>query len=68
VVKKPANRVEVKKAVEKQYKVKVLNVNMINTRGKQKNFGRITGKTSPIRKAVVTLKKGESIKGLTEVA
>lgn len=67
LVYKNSNKVEVKKAVEREYKVKVLRVNMINNLGKVKNFGRIQGKTSPIRKAVVTLKQGESIKGLTDV-
>ncbi|MBI3232141.1 MAG: 50S ribosomal protein L23 [Candidatus Doudnabacteria bacterium] len=68
VVKNNANKVEVKKAVELKYKVKVTQVNMINTQGKTKNFGRTMGRTSDFRKAIVTLRKGESIKGLTDVA
>ncbi len=68
VVKNKANKVEVKKAVEKKHKVKVVSVNIVNNKGKMKNFGRISGKRSDFKKAVVTLKKGDSIKGLTEVA
>ncbi len=64
---KSANKVEVKKAVEKHYKVRVIQVNMVNTQGKLKNFGRIAGKTSGFKKAIVTLKKGDTIKGLTDV-
>lgn len=64
---KSANKVEVKKAVEKHYKVRVVQVNMVNTQGKLKNFGRIAGKTSGFKKAIVTLKKGDTIKGLTDV-
>jgi large subunit ribosomal protein L23 len=67
LVKPEANKVEVKKAVESQYKVKVTSVNMVNTLGKFKNFGRTLGKRSDFKKAIVTLKAGDSIKGLTDV-
>lgn len=68
VVGKKANKVEVKKAVEAFYKVKVLRVNMISVQGKDKMFGRTPGRTSDFKKAIVTLKQGDSIKGLTDVA
>ena len=68
VVKKKANKVEVKKAVESKYQVKVTQVNMVNTQGKTKSFGRTPGRTADFRKAIVTLKEGDSIKGLTDVA
>ncbi|MBL8030121.1 MAG: 50S ribosomal protein L23 [Candidatus Doudnabacteria bacterium] len=61
LVKQSANKIEVKKAVEKNYKVHVTQVNIINNKAKAINFGRTTGKRSPFKKAVVTLKKGESI-------
>ncbi len=67
LVKPGANKVVVKKAVESQYKVKVTSVNMVNTLGKFKNFGRTVGKRSDFKKAIVTLKAGDSIKGLTDV-
>ena len=60
-VKKEANKVEIKKAVESVYKVKVVQVNILNTEGKKRNYGRTSGKMSDFKKAVVTLKKGDSI-------
>jgi large subunit ribosomal protein L23 len=67
LVAKAANKVEVKKAVEGAYKVKVTQVNMINNQGKSRNFGRTKGTTSDFKKAIVTLKKGDKIEGLTDV-
>lgn len=64
---KKANKVEIKKAVERMYKVKVVNVNIVNNRGKTKTSGRIVGRTSGFKKAVVTLKKGDKIEGVTEI-
>src|SRR3990167_1773685 len=63
VVKKKANKVEVKKAVESKYQVRVVQVNMVNTQGKTKSFGRTPGRTAAFRKAIVTLKEGDTIKG-----
>jgi len=51
------NKVELRKAVEKQYGVKVASVNMINVKGKYRRFGRNYGETSGFKKAVVTLTK-----------
>lgn len=56
-----ANKVLVRKAVEKVYGVKVDDVNISKVRGKVKTSGRIIGRTSNWKKAVVTLKKGETI-------
>lgn len=67
LVKRKTNKVEVKKAVEGKYKVKVTMVNMINNLGKTRNVGRMAGRTSDFKKAIVTLKKGDAIKGLTDV-
>ena len=56
-----ANKVEVKKAIEALFSVKVVKVNIITLPGKQKRaFGR-PGQTKPWKKAVVTLKQGDSI-------
>jgi large subunit ribosomal protein L23 len=57
-----ANKIEIKRAVETLFKVNVTNVNTLNRMGKKKrertqNFGR----TAAWKKAVVTLKDGESI-------
>jgi len=55
------NKVEVKKAIEALFSVKVLKVNMVSLPGKKKRtFGR-PGATKPWKKAVVTLKEGDSI-------
>jgi large subunit ribosomal protein L23 len=67
VVAKGTNKVEVKKAVEAAYKVKVTQVNVINNHGKKRNFGRTKGVTADFKKAIVTLKKGDKIEGLTDV-
>ncbi|UUV20311.1 50S ribosomal protein L23 [Myroides sp. JBRI-B21084] len=65
VVAKKANKVEIKKAVEKAYGVSVLDVNtMIYRADRTTKFtksGMITGKTSAYKKAIVTLKEGDSI-------
>ncbi len=66
VVAKQANKVEVKKAIEKSYKVTVTQVNIINTEGKKRNYGRTNGKMSDFKKAIVTLKAGQKIEGVTE--
>ncbi len=63
-VSRKANKISVRNAVEKVFGVKVARVNMISVKGKPKNFGRITSRTSPWKKAVVTLRKGEIIQGL----
>jgi large subunit ribosomal protein L23 len=67
LVAKDANKVEVKKAVEAAYKVKVTQVNVINNHGKKRNFGRTKGVTADFKKAIVTLKAGDKIEGLTDV-
>lgn len=61
LVNNKANKVEVKKAVEKNYKVNVTQVNIVNNKAKAVTFGRFTGKRSPFKKAIVSLKKGQSI-------
>ncbi len=54
-----ANKIEVKAAVEKLFKVKVEEVRLINVRGKIKRMGRTAGKRRDWRKAYVRLKEGE---------
>lgn len=57
-----ANKIEVKKAVEEAFKVKVNGVNIVNIRPQsRKRFGRTTGKISGYRKAYITLAPGEKI-------
>lgn len=66
VVSAGANKIEVKKAVEAVYDVHVVKVNILNTKGKHRNYGKTSGRTSDWKKAVVTLKDGEKISGLAE--
>lgn len=61
VVDKRANKIEIKKALEDAFKVKVASVNVINLLGKKKRLGRFTGKRPDWKKAIITLKKGEKL-------
>ena len=56
-----ANKIEIKKAIEEIYGVTPIAVNVMNKRGKFVRFGRKTGRTKDTKKAIVTLKKGDSI-------
>ena len=56
------NKIQVARAVEATFKVKVTDVNMLIAKGKVKKFRQITGTRRNIKKAIVTLKKGDSIK------
>ena len=56
-----ANKIEMKKAIEAAFGVKVEKVNTLNTKAKSKRVGRYTGKTKTYKKAFVTLKDGETI-------
>lgn len=58
-----ANKIEVKAAVEKLFKVHVVEVRTINVHGKMKRVGRYSGKTPDRKKAIVTLKAGDRIEG-----
>jgi large subunit ribosomal protein L23 len=56
-----ANKPMIKQAVEKAFKVSVTGVNVVTMRGKTRRMGRRLIKTSPWKKAVVTLKPGDKI-------
>ncbi len=56
-----ANKIEIKDAVEKFFKVEVMNVNTINIAGKKKRVGKYVGKRSDWKKAYVTLKEGNKV-------
>lgn len=56
-----ANKIEVKKAIEKIFSVNVKEVNTIRQRGKNKRMGRFEGKRPDWKKAIVVLQKGQSI-------
>lgn len=56
-----ANKIEIAKAIEHIFAVKVLAVNTIRMRGKPKRLGRYSGKRPDWKKAVVTLREGDRI-------
>ena len=58
-----ANKIEIRKAVEDLFKVKVLSVNTIHMRGKSKRMGKKEGVRPDWKKAIVTLAPGEKISG-----
>lgn len=60
-VAKEANKVEIKKAVEEIFKVKVDRVTTMNYMGKTKRMGKYEGKRPDWKKAIVKLKEGEKI-------
>jgi large subunit ribosomal protein L23 len=60
-VHKLANKIEIKHAIETLLKAKVLNVQIMNVRGKRRRVGRNVGKKPDWKKAIVKLAPGESI-------
>jgi len=65
IVKKTANKIQIKKAVETMYGVTVESVNTLRYSGKQRSrftkTGKVAGKTNSYKKAVVTLVKDDKI-------
>ena len=72
-VEKHSNKLEIKKAVEEKFKVKISKVATLNIKGKNKNMTirsnghilRTSGNRSSWKKAIITLEKGFSIDMLT---
>lgn len=60
-VDRKSNKIEIGKAIEEIYKVKVGSVNTVTMRGKLKRVRYTVGKTSDWKKAIVTLKDGSKI-------
>jgi len=60
-VARAATKTEIKDAVEQLFKVKVTAVNTMVTKGKTKRFRGIAGRRRDVKKAVITLKDGDSI-------
>lgn len=61
VVNRDANKIEIKEAVQKIFKVEVKEVNTVNMAGKTKRVGKNLGKRSNWKKAYVTLKEGSNV-------
>jgi len=60
-VRRDANKIEIQSAVERLFKVKVLQVRTSNVLGKIKRLGRRYGKRPDWKKAIVTLREGDRI-------
>ncbi len=56
------NKIEINKAIQELYGVTPVAVNIINLGGKKVRYGRVEGKTKKWKKAVITLREGETIK------
>ena len=56
-----ATKIEIKEAVEKLFKVDVVEVRTLNMTVKKKRVGRYTGLSNRCKKAIVTLKAGQTI-------
>lgn len=56
-----ANKIEIRKAVEAVFNVKVKSVTTLRTMGKFKRMGKYVGKRPDYKKAIVTLREGETI-------
>ena len=56
-----ANRIEIKRAVEQIFNVKIADIRSMNVSGKAKRRGRIMGKRRNWKKAIVTLEEGHDI-------
>ncbi|MDR3354410.1 MAG: 50S ribosomal protein L23 [Synergistaceae bacterium] len=56
-----ANKIEIRRAVEDVFKVKVVSVHTIKVHSRPKRMGRFSGRTRSWKKAIVTLLPGERI-------
>ncbi len=56
-----SNKIEIKKAVEDIYRVKVNKVNIVSMRGKEKRVRYKRGRTPDWKKAIITLEEGNTI-------
>lgn len=60
-INKNTNKIELKNAIESIFNVSVENINTLNVKGKKKRLGRYEGKRPDWKKAIVTLKEGDTI-------
>ncbi len=67
-VRRTANKIQIKDAIQSLFKVGVLDVNTMVLRGKEKRMGRGYAKLRNWKKAIVTLKPGDEIQFFDEKA
>ena len=56
-----ANKLEIKEAIEKIFKVNVTSIRTLNVKPKKRRVGRYYGLTNRTKKAIVTLQEGQTI-------
>ena len=56
-----ANKIEIKQAIEKIFKVKVAAIRTLNVKPKKRRVGRYAGLSNRSKKAIVTLAEGQQI-------
>jgi large subunit ribosomal protein L23 len=61
IVDPKAGKIQIRQAVEKLFKVKVLSVRTMNVTGKKKRMGKFLGRKSDWKKAIVKLREGDRI-------
>ncbi len=67
-VARDANKVQIRDAVQRLFKVNVTGVNTMLMRGKERRMGRGRAKMQNWKKAIVTLKEGDSIDFFTDAS
>ncbi|WP_077036464.1 50S ribosomal protein L23 [Pelomonas sp. KK5] len=67
-VMRDATKLEIKAAVELMFKVEVIDVNVVNVKGKTKRFGGRAGRRDHVKKAYVSLKAGQELNFSGEAA
>ena len=67
-VRREANKIQIKDAIQTLFKVGVVGVNTLVMRGKEKRMGRGYAKLRNWKKAIVTLKEGDEIQFFDEKA
>ena len=61
-VRRDANKIQIRRAIEEMFDVHVMKVNTMNCRGKKRRLDRFKeGRTAAWKKAIVTLREGETI-------
>lgn len=60
-VNKSANKYQIKDAIESAFGVKVVKINTLNTKPKNKRVGKYTGETKTYKKAYITVAEGDKI-------
>ncbi len=61
IVSNKANKKEISQAIKDVYGIKPISINTIKVGGKERRYGKVQGRTSTYKKAIVALPKGQTI-------